>query len=54
MVKIVNNENELSSVDKIVIPGVGSFKDAMAELEKDELLKKAILIKLLECKYSPL
>lgn len=48
VVKIVNNENELSSVDKIVIPGVGSFRDAMAELEKDELLeplKKAILIK---------
>lgn len=38
-VKIVNNEDELSSVDKIVIPGVGSFKDAMSELEKDELLE---------------
>ncbi|WP_428026081.1 imidazole glycerol phosphate synthase subunit HisH [Arcobacter sp.] len=47
-VKIVNNENELNNVDKIVIPGVGSFKDAMAELEKDKLLeplKKAIQIK---------
>lgn len=44
-VVIVNSEAELSGVDKIVIPGVGSFKDAMAELEKDELLeplKKAI------------
>jgi glutamine amidotransferase len=38
-VKIVNNEAELNSVDKIVIPGVGSFKDAMSELEKDELLE---------------
>ncbi len=47
-VKIVNNENELNIVDKIVIPGVGSFKDAMSELEKDELLeplKKAIQTK---------
>lgn len=45
IVKIVNNEIELNSVDKIIIPGVGSFKDAMAELKNDELLeplKKAI------------
>ena len=39
IVKVVNNKEELNSVDKIVIPGVGSFKDAMAELEKDELLE---------------
>ncbi len=39
VVTIVNNEDELNSVDKIVIPGVGSFRDAMAELEKDELLE---------------
>lgn len=38
IVKIVNNEDELNGVDKIVIPGVGSFKDAMSELEKDKLL----------------
>lgn len=47
-VKIVNTKEELSSVDKIVIPGVGSFKDAIAELEKDELLeplRKAIQMK---------
>lgn len=47
-VNIVNNENELNNVDKIVIPGVGSFKDAMAELENDKLLeplKKAIQTK---------
>ncbi len=39
IVKIVNNKEELNVVDKIVIPGVGSFKDAMSELEKDELLE---------------
>lgn len=38
-VKIVNTASELESVDKIVIPGVGSFKDAMQELEKDGLLE---------------
>lgn len=38
IVTIVNNEDELNGVDKIVIPGVGSFKDAMSELEKDKLL----------------
>lgn len=45
VVNIVNNEKELTNVDKIVIPGVGSFKEAMEELEKDKLLdplKKAI------------
>lgn len=44
-VKNVNNKEDLNNVDKIVIPGVGSFKDAMSELEKDELiepLKQAI------------
>lgn len=38
-VKIVNTQKDLMNVDKIVIPGVGSFKDAMAELEKDQLLE---------------
>jgi len=38
-VKIVNTASELESVDKIVIPGVGSFKDAMKELENDGLLE---------------
>lgn len=38
-VQIVNNAHELSSVNKIVIPGVGSFKDAMRELENDGLLE---------------
>lgn len=38
VVKIINNKEELKSVNKIVIPGVGSFKDAMNELENDDLL----------------
>lgn len=36
---IINTKEELESVDKIVIPGVGSFKDAMNELQKDALLE---------------
>lgn len=42
---IVNTPQELDGVDKIVIPGVGSFNDAMRELANDGLiepLKKAI------------
>jgi len=45
IVKIINHATEFESVGKIVIPGVGSFKDAMSELEKDGLitpLKEAI------------
>ncbi len=38
-VKVVNNQDELNSVDKIVIPGVGSFRDAINELEKSELIE---------------
>jgi len=38
-VQIVNNADELQKVDKIVIPGVGSFKDAMQELKNDALLE---------------
>lgn len=48
IVKIVNTKEELDNVDKIVIPGVGSFKDAMNELQKDNLLgplKEAIKTK---------
>jgi len=37
-VKVINNKEELSLVDKIVLPGVGSFKDAIQELENDDLL----------------
>lgn len=38
-VKIINTPEDLKSADKIVIPGVGSFKDAMKELENDNLLE---------------
>ena len=38
-IKTVSTKEELESVDKIVIPGVGSFKDAMYELQKDGLLE---------------
>ncbi|KLE03676.1 imidazole glycerol phosphate synthase subunit HisH [Aliarcobacter butzleri] len=44
-VLIIDKKEDLKKVDKIVIPGVGSFKDAMVELQKNELLeplKKAI------------
>ncbi len=36
-VKIVNTKEELNSVDKIIIPGVGSFQDAIEELKKKDL-----------------
>jgi imidazole glycerol-phosphate synthase subunit HisH len=45
VVKVISVKEELKSVDKIVLPGVGSFKDAMHELKSDDLfdeLKKAI------------
>lgn len=48
IVKIINTKEELSSIDKIVIPGVGSFKDAMSELKKSNLyepLREAIKTK---------
>ncbi len=37
-VKVINTKEELESVEKLVIPGVGSFKDAMQELQKSGLL----------------
>ena len=45
---IVNNAQELGRADKIVIPGVGSFNDAMRELTHDgfvESLKREICSK---------
>lgn len=35
---IINKKDDFAKVDKLVIPGVGSFKDAMYELEKSNLL----------------
>ena len=36
---VISSPEHFDQVDKIVIPGVGSFKDAMQELYKDELLQ---------------
>ena len=47
-VKVINNKDEFDLVTKIVIPGVGSFADAMIELKVDgllDLLKEEIKIK---------
>ena len=47
-VKVINNKEEFELVAKIVIPGVGSFADAMRELKDDGLLdwlKEEIKIK---------
>lgn len=38
-VTLINTKEELESVSKIVIPGVGSFNDAMKELTNDGLLE---------------
>ena len=37
-VKIINDKEDFKNVSHIVIPGVGSFKDAMKELQNDDLL----------------
>ena len=34
-VLIIKSVEDFKSVDKVVIPGVGSFKEAMQELEND-------------------
>lgn len=39
VVKIINTANDFAEVDKIIIPGVGSFNDAMHELQKSGLLE---------------
>lgn len=39
---IINTKDKFKEVDKIVIPGVGSFKDAMEELKNDDLLDTLI------------
>lgn len=36
---IINNSEQFHEVDKIILPGVGSFKDAMSELENDGFLE---------------
>lgn len=47
-VQLVEHVEDLKKVDKIVIPGVGSFRDGMSELKKSGLLdelKKQVLSK---------
>jgi imidazole glycerol phosphate synthase glutamine amidotransferase subunit len=47
-VKVIEQVEDFGNVDKIVIPGVGSFKDAMEELHNKKLLdtiRKEILSK---------
>ena len=36
---IVDTPEQFGKVDRIVLPGVGSFKDAMAELERDGFIE---------------
>lgn len=36
---VINNPSEFNLIDKLVIPGVGSFRDAMKELESDGFIR---------------
>jgi len=36
---VINKPSDFNLVDKLVIPGVGSFKDAMQELESDSFIE---------------
>ena len=38
-VLVIEQADDFSKVDKVVIPGVGSFKDAMKELQQSNLLQ---------------
>lgn len=40
--QVTNKKSDIKSCDKIVLPGVGAFDDALAELEKQDL---AVVIK---------
>ena len=37
-IKVSNNPKEISACEKLVLPGVGAFGDAMQELEKQDLV----------------
>lgn len=39
-VRVIETMGDFNQVDKIVLPGVGSFDDAMAELKNDGILEK--------------
>jgi imidazole glycerol-phosphate synthase subunit HisH len=36
---VINNPSDFNLIDKLVIPGVGSFRDAMKELESDGFIR---------------
>jgi imidazole glycerol-phosphate synthase subunit HisH len=36
---VVNSPSDFDLIDKLIIPGVGSFKDAMQELESDDFIE---------------
>ncbi len=38
-VRVLDAVNDFSEVDKLILPGVGSFKDAMDELEKNNFIQ---------------
>lgn len=47
-VKLINNADEFNNVDKIILPGVGAFKDCIGNLIKKrfiEALNEQVLIK---------
>jgi imidazole glycerol-phosphate synthase subunit HisH len=39
---VINSPSDFESVSRIIIPGVGSFKDGMRELNNEELIKPLI------------
>ena len=45
---ITNKKSEISSADKIVLPGVGAFDEAMRELKKRDLI--SVVLEQINCK----
>ncbi|MDP2767174.1 MAG: imidazole glycerol phosphate synthase subunit HisH, partial [Candidatus Methanoperedens sp.] len=45
---ITNKKSQISSADKIVLPGVGAFDDAMLELKKLDLI--SVILQQVDCK----
>ena len=45
---ITNKKSQISSADKIILPGVGAFDEAMAELKKLDLVN--VIQKQVNCK----
>ncbi len=37
--KVTNNPEDIRVADKVILPGVGAFKDAMDELKSEDLIK---------------